>query len=234
MPRRGVSLSKGARAGIVLISFAAAIGLILFGIFGYLRSSPVVVTATQSTSQPNTVNLVMQVDGAVGVGAHPNWVGYWVQDANGVWHQTTLVKVPVNTNVHVTVYEYDSGGALRNPEWAKVSGVLGGQVNLNGTEDAIVNPNSPGNGIAHTFVIPGLNVTVPLYGVNGSVKNFCQTGPCNLSEAHTTTSFAFFSGSSVHSYHWQCFVPCGLGYLEGNGGPMQSLGNMAGFFEVVK
>ena len=22
-------------------------------------------------------------------------------------------------------------------------------------------------------------------------------------------------------YPWQCFVPCGLGYLYGNGGPMQ-------------
>jgi hypothetical protein len=34
-------------------------------------------------------------------------------------------------------------------------------------------------------------------------------------------------------YPWQCFVPCGLGYLYGNGGPMQSVAYMDGFLKVV-
>ena len=25
-------------------------------------------------------------------------------------------------------------------------------------------------------------------------------------------------------YPWQCFLPCGLGFLYGNGGPMQTVG----------
>jgi len=33
-------------------------------------------------------------------------------------------------------------------------------------------------------------------------------------------------------YRWQCFVPCGLGFLYGNGGPMQTIGFMDGFLEV--
>ena len=227
-------MSKGARAGAVLVSFAVGIALILFGIFGYLRSSPAVVSAVPSASQPNSVNLIMQVDGAVGVGPHPNWVGYWVQDASGVWHQTTLVKVPVNTNVHVTVYEYDSGGALRNAVWSQVAGVQGGTVTLNGTSLRVINPSlTTGNGIAHTIVVPGLGIQVPLYGVGASAKNFCATGPCNTSEAHTVTKFSFFSGNQTHKYRWQCFVPCGLGYLNGNGGPMTTLGYMGGFIEVV-
>jgi hypothetical protein len=35
------------------------------------------------------------------------------------------------------------------------------------------------------------------------------------------------------SYRWQCFVPCGGGFLDGNGGPMQTLGFMTGMIQVV-
>jgi hypothetical protein len=175
----------------------------------------------------------MQVDGAVGVGPHPTWVGYWVQDAQGVYHQTTIFKVPERTHVHVTIYEYDSGSQLRNEVWGKVAGTDGGVIYLNGKAESLVN-GAVGNGIAHTFVVPGLNIDVPLYGVNGNAKNFCNAGPCNLSEAHNTVTFSFYSGNTTHNYRWQCFVPCGLGYLNGNGGPMQSLGYMGGFVEVVK
>ena len=226
-------LSKGARAGFVFVGFAIAIGVILFAVFGYLRSSPPAIAATAASSQPNTVNVVMQVDGAVGVGPHPTWVGYWVRDAQGVYHQTTIFKVPERTHVHMTIYEYDSGGPLRNEVWGKVQGVQGGAVSLNGTPVSLIN-SSAGNGVAHTFVVPQLWVTVPLYGVNGNAKNFCNVGPCNLSEAHNTIQFTFYSGNTTHNYRWQCFVPCGLGFLTGNGGPMQNLGYMAGFVQVVK
>lgn len=228
----GVRLSKGTRAAAVLVSFGVSIGLILFAIFGFLRSEPPTVSATPAPSEPNTVNVTMQIDGAVGVGPHPTWVGYWIQDAQGVYHQTTLLQVPEKTMVHVTAYEYDSGGALRNALWSKVTGVANSSVNLDGKVVSVLDP-AAGNGIAHTFVVPGLGVTVPFYGVDGNAKNFCNAGPCNLSEAHTTTTFSFYSGDKVASYHWQCFVPCGLGYLNGNGGPMTSLGYMAGFIKVV-
>ncbi len=35
------------------------------------------------------------------------------------------------------------------------------------------------------------------------------------------------------TYRWQCFVPCGLAFLLGNGGPMQTIGYMTGNMEVV-
>ena len=35
------------------------------------------------------------------------------------------------------------------------------------------------------------------------------------------------------AYRWQCLVPCGGGFLDGNGGPMQTLGWMTGFMYVV-
>jgi len=34
------------------------------------------------------------------------------------------------------------------------------------------------------------------------------------------------------TYRWQCFVPCAAGTLFGNGGPMQTLGYMAGEMTV--
>ncbi|KJF16785.1 hypothetical protein [Acidithrix ferrooxidans] len=225
-------MSKGARAGALLVSFAALLGLIVFAVAGYLRSTPPTVSATPS-STPGVVNLVMQTDGAVGVGPHPSWVGYFIQDANGAWHQTTLIQLPTHSTVHVTLYEYDSGGNLRNTVWSKIQGTVGNIAYVNGVAENIVNPNSnTGNGIAHTFNVPGLGINVPMYGVSSTAKNFCNAGPCNLSEAHTTITFQFHTGG-VGSYRWQCFVPCGLGYVDGNGGPMQNIGYMAGFLKVV-
>ncbi len=218
--------------GIVLVSAAAAVGLILFGIFGYLRTYPPTVSAVASSTQPNTVNLTMQVDGAVGTGPHPNWVGWYIKNGAGKWVRTTLVQIPERSYVHVTVLEYDSGGPLRNEYWGKVSGTVGGVVNLNGKSVSVLN-GATGNGIAHTIVAPGLNLAVPVWGVNGQASNFCQTGPCGPSEAHNVETFTFYSGATTHTYRWQCFIPCGVGYLNGNGGPMSATGYMAGFFKVV-
>ena len=44
--------------------------------------------------------------------------------------------------------------------------------------------------------------------------------------------FSFMS-PGPGTYSWQCFVPCGLGWLFGNGGPMQTLGYMGGFMKVA-
>lgn len=219
--------------GAVLVSFAIGIGLILFGIFGYLRSSPPTVAATPSSTSPGSVDLVLQTDGAVGVGPHPGWVGYMAKDASGQWVQTTVLRVPAHTLVNVTLYEYDSGGNLRNAQWAKVEGTVGNVVDVNGKTESIVNPNSStGNGIAHTFAVPSLGINVPMYGVSGTAKNFCSAGPCHQDEAHNTIHFSFNSGNPGN-YRWQCFVPCGLGFLNGNGGPMTTLGYMGGFLKVV-
>jgi hypothetical protein len=34
-------------------------------------------------------------------------------------------------------------------------------------------------------------------------------------------------------FRWQCIIPCGGGYLDGNGGPMSTEGYMSGQMEVV-
>jgi hypothetical protein len=47
-----------------------------------------------------------------------------------------------------------------------------------------------------------------------------------------TIEFTFKTGARG-TFRWQCFVPCAAGTLNGNGGPMQTVGFMDGFVHVV-
>jgi len=71
---------------------------------------------------------------------------------------------------------------------------------------------------------------VPLYANNGS-SNLCAAAPCTFKSPHNIVKFSFMT--RARSVPWQCFLPCGLGYLYGNGGPMQTVGYMDGFLKVV-
>ncbi len=69
-------------------------------------------------------------------------------------------------------------------------------------------------------------------GVSSTAKNPCANAPCALSNDHNTVTFSFRTPVKG-LYRWQCFVPCGAGYIQGNGGPMQTVGYMGGFIKVV-
>jgi len=75
---------------------------------------------------------------------------------------------------------------------------------------------------AHTFTIPDLGVSVPLEGV-------ADNAPANAQEV---IEFDFVVPDKPGLFRWQCFVPCAAGTLYGNGGPMQTLGYMAGELQV--
>jgi len=91
--------------------------------------------------------------------------------------------------------------------------------------------------VGHTFAIPDLGIYVPVASPNAqnSVNNLCGTFPCTPTSggAYAVETFSFISPSKTGSYRWQCLIPCGGGFLNGNGGPMQTLGWMAGFMDVV-
>jgi hypothetical protein len=82
------------------------------------------------------------------------------------------------------------------------------------------------------FAIPDIGLSVPLYGVSSDAKNPCANAPCPLSNDHATISFTFRSPAKG-LYRWQCFVPCAAGWIQGFGGPMQTVGYMDGFLKVV-
>jgi hypothetical protein len=174
--------------------------------------------------------LTLQTVGSLGpkFGGNPGWVSYLVKNRNGKWVHSTIFQVPAHTVVHVTLYEYDSPTGLRNPLWSQVQGTVGNTMTVNGKTMNAVPPETP----AHTFAIPELGVFVPLPGVEEG-KHFCEEAPCEPSEhEHNVITFSFRTGKAGR-YRWQCFVPCGAGFLNGNGGPMQTLGYMDGFIDVV-
>jgi hypothetical protein len=159
---------------------------------------------------------------------HNTWVSYYAVDANSEsWRHDTTYVMPANTLVHVTIYQYDTATGVRNPYFAQPSGTVG-PVLINGKPTPVVDPTTP----AHTFAVPDLGISVPLTGVGSNAKNLCAQAPCSLSQAHNTVSFTFRTpGKGL--YRWQCFVPCGAGFIQGNGGPMQTEGYMGGYIKVV-
>jgi len=221
-------MNRGARAAIAALVFVVlAAGAV--SIFISLTATPPAVAA--STDSSGAQNVTLQTVGAIGYGPHPTWVSYLAKDSSGQWIHSTILTVKANSDVHFTIYQYDSGSPLRNPFMDQVQGTVGGVEVLNNQPVKIVNDYS-NNGIGHTFAIPTLGVSVPLPGVDGSASNFCSVAaPCPLSAAHNTVQFTIHVGAPG-TYPWQCFVPCGLGFAIGNGGPMSTLGYMGGFLKV--
>ena len=209
---------------LFLVSATAAVVLIV-----NLLGTPPTVDYT-SASPGQAVNVTMQTVGTYGSGSHASWVSYLVKSPDGQWVHTTNFQVPANVRVNVTIIQYDSGSPLRNQQLGRVTGTFANTALLNGKPFQVINSNA-GNGVAHTFSMPSIGVNVPLYGNNGNA-NLCAAAPCTTKSPNKVIKFSFIS-PGPGNYRWQCFVPCGGGYLYGNGGPMSTLGYMGGFMQVV-
>ena len=218
--------SSGKRvAGIAVAAAIVCVAIALY-IALYLTNVPGSSAAVQTSSGTNLY--LATVAAAATDDPHPTWVSYYAVDASsGSWRHDTTYVLPAHTLVHVTIYQYDTSTGLRNPFLSQPSGTAG-SVLYDGKTTAAVDPTSP----AHTFAIPQLGLSIPLTGVDSSAKNLCAQAPCSLSDAHHTVTFSFRTpGTGL--YRWQCFVPCGAGFIQGNGGPMQTVGYMGGFIKVV-
>jgi uncharacterized protein YaiE (UPF0345 family) len=191
---------------------------------GSLTASPATVAQGNTPAQNPFIHL--EVVGSVAAAItfprpddpHPTWVSYL---------PTTILKVPANSTVTMQIDQEDTPSGLRNPVWAQAYGIVGGTFHMtyfdnNGNPQAgdFSAIDDPANA-AHTFAIPDLGVFVPLEGLNAAAP----AGGMNV------ITFSFKTGKAG-LYHWQCFVPCGSGTIYGNGGPMQTLGYMAGFLVV--
>jgi hypothetical protein len=225
---RGFIMSLAWKVTVTVILFAVAAVAAVVLIVNLLGTPPTVDFTAGTSGQ--SVNVTMQTVGSFGSGSHPTWVSYLIESPQGQWVHTTNFQVPENVRVNVTIINYDSGSPLRNQQNGQVAGTYGNVALLNGKLFRVIDSNS-GNGVAHTFSIPSLGVNVPLYG-NNSNANLCSAAPCTTSSPHKVIRFSFTS-PGPGSYRWQCFVPCGLGFLYGNGGPMSTLGYMGGFMKVV-
>ena len=213
----------------VTISAVAICVLVGLYIGLYLTSSPGSASAAATQTPGGTQLYLATVAAAKGTDSHPSWVSYYTVDANDRnWHHATTYVLPANTLVHVTIYQFDGQSGLRNPFISQATGVLGGSFMLDGKPTQTIDPAAA----SHIFAIPQMGVSVPLYGIADDAKNPCANAPCPLSTDHHTITFTFrTSGKGL--YRWQCYVPCAAGFIDGFGGPMQTVGYMDGYVKVV-
>jgi hypothetical protein len=204
---------------------------VLLGLYvaTWATSAPPTIVANTAAPSSGGTQLTLMTVAAIGPKYEPNnpdWVSYLIKK-NGKWIHSTIFTVPANSVIHVTVYQYDGDTGLRNPLLSQVQGTIGGTETVDGK---VVNAIEPEEA-SHTFVIPQLGVFIPLPGVPEEAKNQCEFAPCE-DATHRTIEFSFHTGAKGR-YRWQCFVPCAAGFLYGLGGPMQTLGYMDGFLNVV-
>ncbi len=237
-------MSVPTRAATLLVAFAAVVGGAVFIILHYLGSSVPVVDYT-SMAHGGQVNVVLQEDAQNSVSSRPDWVSYFVQDpATHQWVHTTLFTVPANTRVNMTILGYDGCTPLRNNFWSQVQGTIGGTVSVQQFKDtgkplgsastmSVVNSWAHCN-VGHTFAIPDLHLFVPVASPNAqlSANALCGSSPCT-SGPYSLEKFSFMTPRQAAVYRWQCFVPCGGGFLDGNSGPMQTFGYMVGEMVVA-
>ena len=214
---------------IVGIVVATAIVCVLLGLYVglYLTEQPGSATAAQSAG--STQLYLGTVPAAALNDPHPTWVSYYsVSPTSTDWHHVTTYVMPAHSLVKITIYQFDSQTGLRNPFLGQVTGTVGGNMMLNGKPTVAVGPDTA----SHVFSIPEWGLSVPLPGPPDSAKNPCANAPCSLKYDHETISFTVRTpGPGL--YRWQCFVPCAAGFIEGWGGPMQTVGYMDGFIKVV-
>jgi len=208
----------------VVVGIAIAAGLIAYYVVSFLMVRPPAVSASGAAPRSS---ITLQTVASLGFGPHHDWVSYLAQNPQGKWEHSTVLTVPANSLVKVTILQYDTATGLRNPFWGNPQGIVGAMT-VNGVPTPTLNPDLA----SHTFAVPDLGVSVPLKGVANNAKNQCSVAPCTLSEAHNTVVFTIHTGKAG-TYRWQCFVPCAAGFILGFGGPMQSVGYMDGYLHVV-
>jgi hypothetical protein len=232
-------VSVGARAATLLVAFIAVVGLVVFVVIHILLAEPSTVDFTASHPAGQPVSMTIMTDPVNDVSDHPDWVSYFVRSPQtGGWIHSTIWQLPAHTRINVTAYEFDTCDPLRNQFNGLVRGTVGGVMSVSGEAAGVNGPgisvvNSDTTcGVAHTFSAPELNLSVPFEGVLYTAKNQCTQGPCAMSDTHTTTTFSFFT-PGPGDYRWQCFIPCGLASVDGNGHAMSTIGFMTGYLDVV-
>lgn len=227
-------MSLTARVTTLVVAFLAVAAGVGFVVVHYLLGGPPTLNFTPDAS--GAVNVVMQVDPqAPGSAGDPAWPTYMLKDPQtGQWVQSTLFTVPAGHRVNFTIYEFDGSTPLRNNYLGKVTGTIGNVEYVNHKPVSLLDSWGQ-TSVAHTFAIPSLNVTVPLYAAQPA--NLCPNSPCPTNDQkhnpYVIDQFSINAPTTAGDYRWQCFIPCGLGYLDGFGGPMQTIGYMTGSMRVV-
>ena len=222
-----MSLAWKVAVTAVLFAVCAVAAVVL--IVNLLGTPPTVDFTSEGSGQ--SINVTLQTVGAFGSGNHPDWVSYLVRSPQGQWVHTTVFQVPAHTRVNVTIINYDSGSPLRNQQLGQVTGTYGNVATLNGKPFRGHQLQRRATASATPSPSPRSASTCRCTATTRNA-NLCAAAPCTTSSPHKVIRFSFTS-PGPGNYRWQCFVPCGSGWLFGNGGPMSTLGYMGGFMKVV-
>jgi hypothetical protein len=232
-------MSLPARVVTVVVAFLAVVGGAVFVLAHYLLANPPTVNFAAGHVPGQPVSMTIMTDPVNDVSSHPDWVSYFAMSPQtGQWVHSTIWQLPAHTRINVSAYEFDTCDPLRNQLMGEVTGTIGGVMTVSGEADGLNGPgisvvNSDTTcGVAHTFSAPELGLNVPFEGVLYTAKNQCTQGPCAMSFTHTTTTFSFLT-PGPGEYRWQCFIPCGLASVDGNGHAMSTIGFMTGYLDVV-
>jgi hypothetical protein len=222
----------GVKLLLVALALTAAgvmIGFYVSNLTTLAGSPSYALPVRDASSGHPIVNLQIETVAAVGpeLSRNPDWVSYLVKD-NGQWKRKTVWDLPAHATVHVTIYNFDGASGLRNPFLARPQGMVGNRILVDGKPTDAIDPNDA----SHTFAVPALGLILAIPGVPDSAKNPCGYAPCSVAKYdHRTIKFTFHTTTPGH-FRWQCFVPCAAGWLDGFGGPMQTIGYMDGFLNV--
>ena len=223
-----------ARIVTLVVAFLAVAALAVFVVVHYFLGVPPTVAFGSGVTADTgaTVHVVLQEDPQNTVSTHPDWVSYFIQNpTTHQWEHTTLFSVPAGSHIDVTIYGYDGCTPLRNPYWGRVTGTIGDVEYVDGKPYTALN-SWGGCHVGHTFSIPGIGLNVPMASPDLSAT-LCGTSPCTTASPHRTMTFSFNSPKTTGTYFWQCRIPCGGGFIDGFGGPMQTIGFMTGNMQVV-
>jgi len=227
-------VSLAARVTTLLVALVAVVAGITFVALHFIAAQPPVMNYVPYASG-GQVNVVMQTDPQNTVSNRPDWPSYFIQDPRTKqWVHTTYFEVPAGTKVNMTIYGYDGCTPLRNPYFGRVTGTIGDVEYVNGKPTSQLNSWATCS-VQHTFTMPGLGISVPIASPTTLKENsnLCGTSPCTTSAGpYQRVQFSFATPAKGGIFRWQCIIPCGLGYLDGNGGPMSTPGYMSGQMEV--
>jgi hypothetical protein len=227
-------MSLRVRVATLLAATVVVVALVIFIVIKFLIIGPPVENYAAGVTPDTgaTVHVTMQEDPQNTVSTHPDWVSYFIKSpTTGAWVHTTLLTLPAGSKIDMTIIGYDGCTPLRNPIFGQVMGTIGNVEYVNGKPVSALNSWS-GCNVAHTFSVPQLGLNVPMASPS-LTATLCGTSPCT-SGPHEVMTFSFMTPRSGGSFMWQCRIPCGGGFLDGFGGPMQTIGFMTGTITVVQ
>ena len=148
---------------------------------------------------------------------------------SGQWVHSTVLDVPGQRIVHVTVYKYDGASGLRNPFFGQPAGVVGGPMPVDGKP---IERDRTRRRLAHVRH-PRARRHRAAPGRRRRREEPVRASRRARWPRRTGRSRSRSAPASRGHYRWQCFVPCAAGFIYGFGGPMQTIGYMDGFLNVV-